>query len=133
MQPSPMAETSRLLFPSLRFCIVSFLCQFPGACEASMPVRSVMLPGDGPVFIGPRRPDDQLSVRGELVDARKVLADKQIARDRSLHVMRQRVRSLHPRRSSRKKPHTHSARTRWIETFADLGYISCTDMWPSRV
>src|SRR5690242_5220112 len=30
MQPSPRAEISRLLFPSLRFCIIEFLrCLFP--------------------------------------------------------------------------------------------------------
>ena len=94
MQPSPMAETSRLLFPSLRFCIVSFLCTDFRAqiAKASMQIRSVMPPRDGPVFIGLSRPDDQLPVCGELVNARKVLADKQVSRIRSLHVMGQCVR-----------------------------------------
>src|ERR1035438_6211010 len=33
MQPSPMAETSKLLFPSLRFCIVSPLTRMIPATE----------------------------------------------------------------------------------------------------
>src|SRR5271163_410641 len=46
MQPNPMAETSRLLFPSLRFCIIFFLCfnsrdrlvLCPGGSEFAEPV-----------------------------------------------------------------------------------------------
>lgn len=52
----------------------------------------VVLPGDGPVFIRPRRLDDQVSISGELVNAREVLADEEIPRYRSLHVMRQSMR-----------------------------------------
>jgi hypothetical protein len=46
------------------------------------------------MFTGPGRPDDQLSVYGELVSARKVFADNQVARIRSLHVMRQHMLRL---------------------------------------
>src|SRR4030088_440910 len=40
MQPSPMAETSRLLFPSLRFCIVFFS---KGASVKSVHLRGCLL------------------------------------------------------------------------------------------
>jgi hypothetical protein len=43
------------------------------------------------VFIGPGRPDDQVPVFGELKNARKVLADEEVSRNRSLHVMGQGV------------------------------------------
>src|SRR3989442_11289894 len=93
MQPSPMAETSRLLFPSLRFCIA-----FPSFAQFSArnsqgvdAIRSVMLPRHRPVFIGPSRQDDQLPVCCELINPRKILADKQVSRIRTLHVMGQRV------------------------------------------
>src|SRR6266849_820115 len=94
MQPNPMAETSRLLFPSFRFCIIpvlytDFCAQSPSVDANSISNAPTMLPRHRPVFIGPSRPDDQLPVCGELVNARKVLADKQVARNRSLHVMRQ--------------------------------------------
>jgi hypothetical protein len=59
-----------------------------------MRIRSVILPRHQPVFIGPSRPDDQLSVCGELANTRKVLADKQVARNRSLHVIRQHMLRL---------------------------------------
>ena len=49
--------------------------------------RSVMLPCDRPVFVRPSRPDHQASVRAELVNARQVLADKEVAGIRPLHVM----------------------------------------------
>ena len=52
-----------------------------------------MLPGDRPVFIGMSRPNDQVPVSGELVNARKVLADEEVARNRSLYMMDQRVAS----------------------------------------
>src|SRR5712691_9154537 len=86
-----MAETSRLLFPSLRFCIASpsFAQLSARNSQGVDAIRSVMLPRHRPVFIGPSRPDDQLPVCDELVNARKILADKQVARNRSLHVMRQ--------------------------------------------
>ena len=51
-----------------------------------------MHPGDGPVFFGPSRPDDQAPVCGELINARKVLAGKEVACNRTLNVMGQRVR-----------------------------------------
>ena len=46
-----------------------------------------MLPGDGPVFISPSRPNGQVPILGELVNAPEILADEVVARDRSLHVM----------------------------------------------
>ena len=40
MQPSPMAETSRLLFPSLRFCIgFSFRVSLAGLIATPFPCR----------------------------------------------------------------------------------------------
>ena len=51
-----------------------------------------MLPGNGPVFISPSRPDNQVPIARELVNTRKVLADEEIPRYRSLHVMRQSMR-----------------------------------------
>jgi hypothetical protein len=41
----------------------------------------VMFPGDGPMFIWSRRLDDQMPVSGELINAGKVLADEEVARD----------------------------------------------------
>src|SRR5260221_14178238 len=68
MQPSPMAETSSLLFPSVRV----FTCFSP------LPKRpsgrsSVVLPSDSPVLVRVRRLHDQLS-SGQLEQARQVLA-----------------------------------------------------------
>src|SRR5947208_6197258 len=51
----------------------------------------VMLPGDGPAFIGPDRLDDQVSISGELENTRQVLANEEVARNRSQHMMCQRV------------------------------------------
>src|SRR5437867_6106851 len=114
MQPSPMAETSRLLFPSLRFCIA-----FPSFAQFSArnsqgvdAIRSVMLPRHRPVFIGPSRQDDQLPVCCELINPRKILADKQVSRIRSLHVMGQRVpRFIHVVAPERR---FNPGRTGWI-------------------
>ena len=52
---------------------------------------SVVFPSDEPVFIGPRRPDDQVPLSAELINAGKVLADEKIARNRTLDVMGQGV------------------------------------------
>jgi hypothetical protein len=46
-----------------------------------------MFPGDGPVFVGACRFDDQMAVRGEMKYTRKVLADEEVAGVRALHVM----------------------------------------------
>ena len=64
----------------------------PLARDFDLRGRLVVLPGDGPVFIRPSRLDDQVSISGELVNAREVLADEEIPRYRSLHVMRQSMR-----------------------------------------
>jgi glycine/D-amino acid oxidase-like deaminating enzyme len=69
MQPSPMAETSSLLLPSVRVFIASLLYPEP---ERAI---SVMLPSDAPVFVGARRPHDQLSA-GQLEQAGQILADE---------------------------------------------------------
>src|SRR5579864_642915 len=96
MQPSPIPETSSLLFPSLRFCIASLpLHNFlrrtvEGPCQS----RSVVLPGDGPVFIRPGGADDKVSVCCEFELTRQVFANKQVSRIRSLHVVRHRMRGL---------------------------------------
>jgi hypothetical protein len=50
-----------------------------------------MLPRHQPVLIGLSRPDNELPVSAELVNARKILPDKQVARIRSLHMMGQGV------------------------------------------
>ena len=84
------------------------------------------------MFIRPRRLDDQVPVCGELVNARKVLADEQVARIRSLHMVGQRVRRfiyVIASEGSLVPSWTYSL----DREFADLGYMSCTDMWPSRV
>src|SRR5579862_4083888 len=101
MQPRPMAETSRLLFPSLRFCIIfSFVFMPRFACRSfflarrSLRLRLVMFPRNSPVFIGPSRADDEAAVPGESINAWKVLTDKQVACNRSLHMMGQPVRSF---------------------------------------
>src|SRR6266571_9304193 len=69
MQPSPTAETSRWLSPSARVFIVSHLYTERAISRR----RSVMLPSNSPVFIGARRPHDQLRAR-QLEPARQVLA-----------------------------------------------------------
>lgn len=46
------------------------------------------------MLIGPSRPEDQAPVCGEFVNARKVFADEQVARNRSLNVMGQSVRRI---------------------------------------
>jgi hypothetical protein len=53
-QPKPRAETSRLLFPSVRFFIV---------CHPVHTGRLVMLPSNSPVFIRASRLHDQLFAR----------------------------------------------------------------------
>src|SRR5262245_52678065 len=58
-----MADTSRLLFPSLRFCMILLRCIRGGGL--------VMLPSHSPMFIWVRRLHDQL-LAGELELARKV-------------------------------------------------------------
>src|SRR6516165_749382 len=40
--------------------------------------RSVLLPGNRPVFVRPSRPDHEVAIRAELVDSRQVLTDKNI-------------------------------------------------------
>src|SRR5579859_6097944 len=72
MQPSPRAETSRLLFPSLRFCMISSFDQVPSAMSFENLIR---LPGHSPVFLRVSRLHDELSAR-EFECARQVLADK---------------------------------------------------------
>src|SRR6266478_1605512 len=87
------APWPRLQDCSLPVCVSALLPSFAKLsgriCSSPMQIRSVMLPRHRPVFIGPSRPDDQLPVYTELVNARKILADKEFARIRSLHVMRQ--------------------------------------------
>jgi hypothetical protein len=39
------------------------------------------------IWIASSRPDDQVPVFGELENARKVIADEEVSRNRSLHVM----------------------------------------------
>src|SRR5208283_5392971 len=74
MQPSPRAVTSRLLFPSLRFCIVSHpLHKVMRAmtCGGGL----VMLPSNSPVFLRVSRLHDEL-IAGQLECARQVFTDK---------------------------------------------------------
>src|ERR1700736_1013638 len=64
MHPSPMADTSRLLFPSLRFCIVSpFRRSVLGAGVAEshlMAARAKMVPSLPPINPEPRMPTRML-------------------------------------------------------------------------
>ena len=80
MQPNPIAETFRPLFPSVRICIVlSFIldcsCSSEGANSDPF-CSSIMLPGDRPVFIGTGGIDHQMPIGGQLVDSRQVFADE---------------------------------------------------------
>src|SRR6516164_1497928 len=71
MQPSPMAESSRSLFPSLGFC--TFFILF-----------SVMLPSRPPVFVRIRGPDDH-AIAGKLECAREIFSN-QTADHRTLNM-----------------------------------------------
>jgi len=44
------------------------------------------------VFVSPSRLDDQVTIRCDLVNAPEVLADEEVSRNRSMHVMGQGVR-----------------------------------------
>ncbi len=71
----------------------------PGECwlNLSLPIpccsklRSVVRPFHRPMFVGASRSNDQTPVRAELVDAGQILADKEVACIRPLHMMRYRV------------------------------------------
>src|SRR5260370_18577596 len=65
MQPRPMAETSRLLFPSLRFCILLLFTYG----------RLVVFPGHAPVFVRICGIHEQLVSR-EFVGTWMILADE---------------------------------------------------------
>src|SRR5260221_4143368 len=86
MQPSPMAEASSPLPPSVRVFIASLL--YPKVERAI----SVVLPRDPPVFVGARRLHDQLSAR-QLEQARQVLADE-APDQRTLDVKRELARGF---------------------------------------
>ena len=69
----------------------------------------------------------------ELVDARQVFADKKVAGIRPLHVMGHACESPRLGRS-RPKEASYPFWTYSLDrALADLGYMSCTDIWPSRV
>src|SRR5437867_8274046 len=85
MQPSPSAETSRLL-PSVRVFIASLLY---AKVERAI---SVVLPSDPPVFVGARRLHDHLSA-GQLEEAHQVLADE-APDQRTLDVERELARAF---------------------------------------
>src|SRR6476660_2534441 len=72
MQPSPRAETSRLLFPSLRFCMYLIL---PRGMRANWREGLVVLPCDSPMLSRVRRLHDQL-ISGKLENATEVFADQ---------------------------------------------------------
>ena len=69
MQPSPSAETSSVLLPSVRV----FICFSP--LPKSERAILVVLPSDSPVLVGVRWLHDQLTT-GQLEQARQVLADE---------------------------------------------------------
>ena len=84
------------------------------------------------MFVWSRRLDDQMPVSGELVNARKVLADEEVARNRALHMVGHRVRRfVYVIASEGSLVPILDVLIGW--SFADFGYMSCTDMWPSRV
>src|SRR5579864_2731250 len=73
MQPRPVAETSRLCFPSLRCCIISR--PFETAMRVDLRRWLVMLPSYSPAFIRAIRLHDEL-VAGKVVYAFQIFADK---------------------------------------------------------
>src|SRR5215207_2955603 len=54
MQPNPSADTSRPLFPRLRFCIALFSLNDPGRPTPCAPARRP----PAPVSVSPRRPNN---------------------------------------------------------------------------
>src|ERR1700738_2812745 len=118
MHPSPMADTSRLLFPSLRFCIVSpFGRSVLGAGVAEshlMAARAKMVPSLPPINPEPRMPTRmllslplQLLARGPEQDfvhvyiARLAHCEDDYLRKRSWQESRSSCRTLQSLRSVR--------------------------------
>src|SRR5215813_12382493 len=83
MQPRPIAETSRLLFPRLRFCIFLFLFAYS---------LLIVFPGRAPVFVRICGLHDKL-ISGHFVDTRKIFSDE-ASYHGTLHMKGERVRVL---------------------------------------
>ena len=90
------------------FCGSCFMLSFQGElesrhCSARSAYRPicisilgclVVLPRDRPVFIWPSRPDEEVSVRCEVIYCAEGLCQQAAPCDGSLHMMRQRMRRL---------------------------------------
>lgn len=86
----------------------------------------------GGVTSAARTAQAQVPVRAELVHARQVLADKTVARNRSLHVMGHGVsRFIYVVAPEGSLVPILDVLIGW--SICRVGDMSCTDMWPSRV